>query len=202
MQINLQLIGRKNIGGRFNMKTMVIAHPWSGSFNHGILETLVADCKAKNEPYQVIDLHKDGFDPVYTPEELAQFNKGTTPYQLTKDYQAMLQKTDDLVFIFPIWWSTMPGMMKGFIDKVMLPGFAYKETDQWHGLLTWIKQAEVITTSESPKAQFVSSIQGEFIEGILPELGLDPKTVTWQHFDGVGESTAAQRQAFLDSLTK
>lgn len=183
------------------MKTIIYTHPWAKSFNHGILETLTTNFAAHKEAYQVIDLYQDKFNPVFDNDELAQFNKGTTPYPLVKDYQAMLKQTDELIIIFPIWWSTVPAILKGFIDKVMLPGFAYNIDDTgWHGLLTNIKKTTVITTSESPWSKFTDSIQGQFIDSLLPELGLPAEQTTWRHFDGVEISTPEARAEFLKEL--
>ncbi|MEH7809906.1 flavodoxin family protein, partial [Bacillus safensis] len=67
------------------MKTIVYAHPWDGSYNHAILTSITENLETKREPFQVIDLYKDGFNPVFSAEELKYFHKGETPYQLVKD---------------------------------------------------------------------------------------------------------------------
>ncbi|WOQ71953.1 NAD(P)H-dependent oxidoreductase [Bacillus stratosphericus] len=125
------------------MKTIVYAHPWDGSYNHAILTSITEKLETKREPFQVIDLYKDGFNPVFTAEELKHFHKGETPYLLVKDYQEKLKQSTELVFIFPVWWWDLPAILKGFIDKVMLSGFAFIEdqnTGTLKGLLTNIKK--------------------------------------------------------------
>lgn len=70
------------------------------------------------------------------------FHKGETPDQLVKDYQKKLSQSTELIFIFPVWWWDLPAILKGFIDKVMLRGFAFledKNTGALKGLLTNIK---------------------------------------------------------------
>lgn len=84
MYIKIMKIREK---GELVMKTIVYAHPWEGSYNHAILTSITKHLEAKKETFQVIDLYKDGFNPVFTAEELAQFNRGETPYELVKDYQ-------------------------------------------------------------------------------------------------------------------
>lgn len=124
------------------MKTIVYAHPWDGSYNHAILTSITEKLETKKEPFQVIDLYKDGFNPVFTAEELKHFHKGETPYSLVKDYQEKLKQSTELIFIFPVWWWDLPAILKGFIDKVMLRGFAFTEdqhTGALKGLLTNIK---------------------------------------------------------------
>jgi len=56
--------------------TIIYAHPYEKSFNHAILERVQALLDAKGQEYRLIDLYADGFNPVYTKEELALFREG------------------------------------------------------------------------------------------------------------------------------
>ena len=59
---------------------------------------------------------------------------------------------DHLVFVFPTWWGTMPAALKGFLDRVLLPGFAFEEHEDgpgWSKLLTG-KSAHLLTTMDTP----------------------------------------------------
>lgn len=56
--------------------TIIYAHPYEKSFNHAILERVQALLDAKGQAYQLIDLYADGFNPVFTKEELALFAEG------------------------------------------------------------------------------------------------------------------------------
>lgn len=56
--------------------TVIYAHPYEGSFNHAILQETQKLLAAKNEACRVIDLYAEGFNPVYSKEELALFNQG------------------------------------------------------------------------------------------------------------------------------
>ncbi|MBR0629404.1 hypothetical protein HER23_15400 [Bacillus altitudinis S70-5-12] len=139
------------------MKTIVYAHPWDGSYNHAILTSITEKLETKREPFQVIDLYKDGFNPVFTAEELKHFHKGETPYSLVKDYQEKLKQSTELIFIFPVWWWDLPAILKGFIDKVMLSGFAFIEdqnTGTLKGLLTNIKKTTVTEKLETKREPF------------------------------------------------
>lgn len=49
-----------------NKVTVIYAHPYTGSFDHAILESVTAELSAKNSEYEVIDLYQDNFDPVYS----------------------------------------------------------------------------------------------------------------------------------------
>lgn len=186
------------------MKTIVYAHPYEGSFNHGILERLTTAFDQAQQTYQVIDLYKDGFNPRFSKEELRLFSRGETPYQLVKTYQEMIRQSDELIFITPIWWYQLPAELKGFFDKVMLRNFAYVERPEWRGLLTWIKKATVITTSTVTQDYLQNAagdpIQGNLINRVMADLGIDPQTINWIHFGEANTTTAAARQKFLADL--
>jgi putative NADPH-quinone reductase len=51
-------------GTLFMKTTILLAHPWHGSFNKAIFDTVVNKLTSLNKPYQIIDLNKDGFNPV------------------------------------------------------------------------------------------------------------------------------------------
>jgi len=189
------------------MKTIVYVHPWEGSYNHAILTSITKDLEAKEEIFQVIDLYKDEFNPVFTAEELKLFNKGETPYELVKEYQKKLSLATELIFIFPIWWWDLPAILKGFIDKVMLNGFAIledKKTGTLTGLLTHIKKTTVISTSTTDKEYIESeggnAIQGVFINRTLADLGIKNEYTKWIHFSRVNLKTDEKRKQFLGEL--
>lgn len=191
------------------MKTIVYAHPWDGSYNHAILTSITEKLETKREPFQVIDLYKDGFNPVFTAEELKHFHKGETPYSLVKDYQEKLKQSTELIFIFPVWWWDLPAILKGFIDKVMLSGFAFIEdqnTGTLKGLLTNIKKTTVISTSTTDKDYIESeagnAIQSVFINRTLADLGLKNESTKWIHFSRVNLTTDEKRKQFLKEISQ
>ncbi|MCM3064479.1 NAD(P)H-dependent oxidoreductase [Bacillus altitudinis] len=191
------------------MRTIVYAHPWDGSYNHAILTSITEKLETKKEPFQVIDLYKDGFNPVFTAEELKHFHKGETPYLLVKDYQEKLKQSTELVFIFPVWWWDLPAMLKGFIDKVMLSGFAFIEdqnTGTLKGLLTNIKKTTVISTSTTDKEYIESeagnAIQSVFINRTLADLGIKNESTKWIHFSRVNLTTDEKRKQFLKEISQ
>ena len=110
------------------MKTIVFAHPWNGSFNKAILDKVVEKLDETKEKYTIIDLNKDGFNPVITEKDLELYSQGKSADPLVLKYQEILKNTDELILIFPIWWMSLPAILKGFFDKVMTKGFAYEST--------------------------------------------------------------------------
>jgi len=186
------------------MKTIIYAHPYEGSLNHGILTRLTDYFTQVNQPYQVIDLYQDGFNPRFSKEELRLFSRGETPYPLVKHYQQLISQSNELIFITPIWWHQIPAELKGFFDKVMLRGFAYNEAPEWHGLLTYIQKATVITTAtltkDYLKKESGDPIQGNLINRVFTDIGIDPNQTNWIHLGEANTTSDDIRQQFLTDL--
>ena len=181
------------------MVTIVLAHPWHGSFNKVILDTITNKLDTDNRPYHVIDLHKDNFNPVLTESELALYSKGGFSDPLVEKYQNLLKNSDHVVFIYPIWWMNMPAILKGFFDKVLLYGFAYNYENGWNPLLN-IEKSTIITTSEQATENFSES--GDPVNDInkncLYSVGI--KNATWFNCDHITSGSDEHRKAFLDKI--
>lgn len=65
----------------------------------------------------------------------------------------LIDRADHLVFVYPTWWGTMPALLKGFLDRVITPDFAFRFIDDspsdWERLWTG-KSAQIITTMDTP----------------------------------------------------
>lgn len=65
--------------------------------------------------------------------------------------QELILWADHLVFLYPNWWGTMPALLKGFIDRVFLPNFAFKYNGgSFHEKLLKNRTAQVIVTMDTP----------------------------------------------------
>ncbi|MCH4171528.1 MAG: NAD(P)H-dependent oxidoreductase [Lactobacillus sp.] len=131
------------------MKTLIVyAYPNHTGFNHAILTTVKQQLQPDAD-VQVLDLYAEHFNPVLY------FDKAHRRRDLQNDpetaaYRQLITWADQLIFVFPIWWSGMPAILKGFIDRVFALGFAYKyEGRRMLGLLGG-KRAWIITTCNSP----------------------------------------------------
>ena len=187
-------------------QTLIIyAHPYDGSFNHAILEEVKAGLEASGRPYEVIDLYADGFDPRYTVEELALFSDGGTLDPLVTRYQELIKGAARLIVITPIWWNDLPGMLKGFFDKVMKQKWAYDPTPSGvKGRLTHIEQMLVLTTSTSPTwhmRYLAGNAMGSvFLGATAKQLGIQGRR--WINFGQVGKDGEAGDRRRADHLQK
>lgn len=181
------------------MITIIFFHPWHGSYNYAILKEVTQKLDSQKREYQVMDLVADGFNPLMTAEDLKGYSHGESSDPLVNKYISMLEKTDELIMIFPIWWGMMPADLKGFFDKVMLVGRAYSYTAE--GAMVpglQIGRTLIITTSQSPSIMFGQFIEGYFIPVVLNTVGITG--TQWENCDQTAHGPQAHREKFLERL--
>ena len=86
------------------------------------------------------DPHVRSFDPRVQPVE-----------ESIAQARALLAWADHIVFVYPTWWGTMPALLKGFLDRVLAPGFAFTENQRGYVPLLGGKSAELLTTMDTPR---------------------------------------------------
>lgn len=136
------------------MNTLIIyAHPNPASFSSAIKETIEKSFKAKGSEVTVRDLYAINFNPILSGSDLQQIHSGSTPADI-KVEQDLITKADNLVFIYPIWWTGLPAMVKGYIDRVFSYGFSYIATE--NGIEGQLKGKKVIiaTPHGTPRAYY------------------------------------------------
>jgi len=186
---------------------IIYSHPWNKSFNHAVLTQVIHNLEVHHDDYKVIDLYAEKFNPIYDEEEMRLFHTGETHDPLVTEYLADLKSADHLIFVTPIWWNDVPGMLKGFIDKVMKegPGLSHVVTKTGiKGLLTNLTSAYVLTTSTSPifylKLFCGNGIKRVFVNTTLKQIGV--KKTHWINFGNISNSTLQHRQKYLKSIEK
>ena len=161
------------------MKYLIItSHPYEGSFNAAAANAVREAAAKKGHEVRTVDLVKEGFNPVMTEADLAAWRQGKAVDIKVWEYKDAVAEADILVFPFPVWWGAMPAALKGFFDKVFLPGWAYAYNDDGSlkGLLGG-KKAIVITTMETPgevfDTQYQNPVKGAFLKDTLETCGVE-----------------------------
>jgi NAD(P)H dehydrogenase (quinone) len=128
------------------MKHLIIyAHPIQGSLNCHFKNTLIDYLHSKNQEVEVRDLYQINFDPVLSLKDMLGQRKGEIAEDI-KIEQEYIDWADCITFIYPIWWTGLPAIVKGYIDRVFSYGFAYRyDQGIQKGLLTG-KQVVIINT--------------------------------------------------------
>jgi putative NADPH-quinone reductase len=111
-----------------------------------------------------------------------------------------------LVFIYTTWWGTYPALLKGFIDRVFLPKFAFKYRDNsllWDKLLKG-KSARLIVTMDTPKWYYSliykSPGHNSMKKGILEFCGIKPVKIT--AFGPIKSSNDSKRKIWISEIEK
>ncbi|RMH80373.1 MAG: flavodoxin family protein [Acidobacteria bacterium] len=137
------------------MFLIVYAHPNPKSFNHAIKDRVRQVLESKGH-VEVRDLYELSFNPILSSRDFETLLSGGVPLDIALE-QDYIKKSELLVFVYPIWWTGMPAILKGYIDRVFSYGFAYAERDgQLVGLLT-DKKVIIINTLGASELDYVPS---------------------------------------------
>lgn len=109
------------------MNLIIYAHPSHEGHNGKTLKGVIKTLNSKKQKYHLIDLYKENFQSHFSKEEYDRIIKrDRTTDEDVKTYQKLIDKAENLIFIYPVWWYGMPAILKGFMDRVFTSGFAYR----------------------------------------------------------------------------
>lgn len=103
---------------------IVYAHPNTNSFSNAVANAVKQFSIEQEYKTELRDLYSIGFDPVLKLPELQDIQSGNIPEDIKKE-QNYIEWADIITFIYPLWWTGMPAMLKGYIDRVFSYGMAY-----------------------------------------------------------------------------
>ncbi|WP_411388742.1 NAD(P)H-dependent oxidoreductase [Pseudomonas sp. MPB23] len=103
---------------------IVVAHHDAQSLTHAVAAQVAAGLSSSGHTVEMADLAAEGFDPRYTcADHLVHRTHATPPADVLAE-QARIDRADALVLVFPIYWWSLPGLLKGWIDRVFVNGWA------------------------------------------------------------------------------
>ncbi|MGK9052400.1 NAD(P)H-dependent oxidoreductase [Neorhizobium petrolearium] len=108
---------------------IVVAHPDPASLTHNIAAHIAegVSSSSPDNSFEIADLAAEGFDPRFTRTDLAVHRREVAPSEDIAAEQARIDRADALVLVYPVYWWSMPGLLKGWIDRVFANGWAYDE---------------------------------------------------------------------------
>jgi len=127
---------------------VLFAHPVETSFSAAAHARLVATLRARGHDVDDCDLNGEGFDPVMSREDRIEYHDLSVNRRRVAPYVERLLAAEALVFSFPVWNMGFPAILKGFVDKVFLPGvsFTLKDNGDYVPTLHNIKRLGVVCT--------------------------------------------------------
>jgi putative NADPH-quinone reductase len=184
------------------MKKILIinGHPDKSSFCSALADRYKKGADTNGDECRLVHLIDLNFNPILT-----------YGYRLVSELEPDLLKiqqdilhADHLVFVYPTWWGTYPALLKGFIDRVFLPNFAFKyhkDSPFWDKLLKG-KTARIITTMDTPKWYYWliyrSPGHNSIKRAILEFCGIKPVKITT--FGIMKSSDDKKRKKWLDEV--
>ena len=108
---------------------VVYCHPRETSFTAAVRDVVLAKLDAAGAETRLIDLYARGFDPILTAAEHESYERcpdNCAPVQADVDD---LRWCDTLIFVYPTWWYGLPAVLKGWLDRVLLPDVAFLMPD-------------------------------------------------------------------------
>ena len=183
-----------------NKILIINGHPDRESFCHALAARYKKGAESTGAECRLINLIELTFDPILT-----------YGYRVVSELEPDLIRAqqdilwaENIVLVYPNWWGTYPALLKGFIDRIMLPNFAFKYHPKsvfWDKLLKG-RSARLIVTMDTPKWYYAliyrSPGHNSMVRGILKFSGISPVHST--SFSVVKLSDEKQRSLWLDKV--
>ena len=177
---------------------VMIGHPDPESFCAALSRAYMEGAASKAANVRSIDLSRIAFEPnlKYGYRQRMELEEDL------QKAQESIRWADHLVIVYPTWWGTMPAILKGFFDRVFLPGFAYRYRENsalWDKLLTG-KTAHLMVTMDTPiwynRLMYWQAGHLVMKRNILKFCGIKPVRVT--EFSPISSSTEQMRAKWLE----
>jgi putative NADPH-quinone reductase len=186
------------------MKKILIinGHPNAESFNNGLFEAYKKGARTTGAEIREIVIK----DLQFNPNLQFGYQKRTELEPDLLDAWEKIKWADHLVWVHPVWWGGLPAIMKGFIDRLFLPGFVFQNRENsvwWDKLLTG-KTGHIITTMDQPGwyywLVFGQPSINQLKKSTLEFCGIKPVKVT--RIGPIKHSTLSWREKWLDKVEK
>ncbi len=185
------------------MKVLCInGHPNDKSFNHSLQAAFVKSLASNGHQIEQLFLGELSFE-LSLKKGYSERTEWET--DLVKAWN-LIENADHIVWFYPVWWSAMPALMKGFIDRILIPGKAFKyreNSPMWDKLLLG-KTSEIVCTLDYPPFYYKwflgSPATKVFEKRILNFVGIKNKRTTL--LGPVRNSTLEKRNRWIQKVEK
>lgn len=184
--------------------SLILAHPDPKSFNHAIAHVAAEQLTRNGHRVFFHDLHAEGFDPLLPASE---FPEGANLPGEIELHCREISAADGIVIVHPNWWGQPPGILKGWVDRVIRPGVAYRflEGDKGEGVPAGLLKAKaaVVFNTSNTNAEREMAAFGDPLETLWKNCIFGLCGVTNFHretFSVVVTSSQEERQQWLASV--
>ena len=189
------------------MRALVVyAHPSDDSLSHALFLTATKALEGAGHDVVGLDLYAEDFDAAMSTQERAAYHSDQPVCSEEVARSAdLVCWADTLVFVYPTWWMGPPAILKGWLDRVLVPGVAFHIDPQTHRVMSDLKHVRRIvgiTTYGSGWAhvKLMNDAGRRTLLRALRMLCGRRCRSTWLALYGVDTSTTGQRAAFLTKV--
>ncbi|HQV56757.1 MAG TPA: NAD(P)H-dependent oxidoreductase [Ilumatobacteraceae bacterium] len=181
---------------------VLVAHPDPHSFSHAAAQAAVDGLQAGGHEVTVLDLYANGFDAAMSPAERRAYPSGRPLIDPQTQASAdLVRAAHILVFCYPTWWSSMPAVLKGWLDRTMVEGVAFRfnERRKIRPGLGHVRRIVGISTYGSPKS-YVKAINDNGRRTLMRTLRMNAgwrTRRTWLALYAMDRIGPVERSAFL-----
>lgn len=192
------------------MRTLVVhCHPNPESFSTALYRTACDALREAGHELRLIDLYAEGFDPVMSREErVAYVDNPALIEARVQPHVDALRWAEHLVFVYPVWFQGPPAMLKGWLERVFLPGVAF-EVAQRKGQKTrpglrHVRRLTVVTSGGSPRwwLWLIGDPNRRLFGRAIRALCARTCKLTWLQLHSMNNVTAPERKNFLEQVRR
>lgn len=182
----------------------IYCHPLPESFHAAILQAALERLEREGHRIDLLDLYAEGFDPVLGEEERRGYHDLARNQTPVARYAERLRLAQALVVQFPTWCYGPPAMLKGFLDRVMLPGVAFDLSDPAavRPMLRHIKSLAGIVTYGRPRraAWYMGDPPRKLVTRYLRWFVAREARVRFHALYGMNTATEPRRRRFIGTV--
>ncbi|MBZ9957956.1 NAD(P)H-dependent oxidoreductase [Mesorhizobium sp. B2-4-2] len=183
---------------------VVHAHPVETSFNAGLHRTIVERLTAAGHAIDDCDLYAEDFDPRLSRQERLDYHNPRGSADPAAPYVERLLRADALVLSYPVWNYGFPAILKGFFDRVFLPGVSFKLVDgKAQPSLHNIRKIAAVTTYGGTRfrAMLMGDPPRKLVKRVLRATVKPGASVSYLAHYSMNISSDETRKAFLAKVT-
>jgi NAD(P)H dehydrogenase (quinone) len=184
---------------------VVCAHPRQDSYTHAVTEAAERGLRRADHDVTALDLYALGFAPAMSAAERAAYH-GEEPLldPMTREHAALVRRAEMLVFVYPTWWSGAPAILKGWLERVLVPGVAFRfdARGRVRPALTHVRHIVGVSTYGAPWTYVKLLHDGGrrmLTRALRMNCGLRTRT-TWLGLYSIDTLGDNERAAFLDRV--
>ena len=186
---------------------VVYAHPVDTSFGAAVHWQVIEKLRERGHEVRDLDLYAEGFDPVLSRTEHVAYEVEGDHRKAIEDHVERIKWAEGLVFVYPTWWYGLPAIMKGWLERIWLPGITFELPENKGAIKPLMQHIRLLGGISTYGAtwwwtRWVGDPgRRTLMRGLRALLAKRCRTFWLAHYD-MDRSTAATRASFLKRIDR